>query len=154
MNQTEREQIENVIINFEETRKYVPFFSDLESHSTFGSVFKNLDKQQRVEVENIIKEYITSKIDSLKKTKWGQLFKRFFEWFNELFWEFRELNEKSDNIESSQFQKIWKIVEWEMFKLEWILTEKMFNQEKWLDKVVGSFYNIVYTFFPRYSDIE
>jgi hypothetical protein len=41
-----------------------------------------------------------------------------------------------------------------MFKLEGILTERMFKQEKWLDKVVWSFYNIVYSFFPKYGRIE
>lgn len=40
-----------------------------------------------------------------------------------------------------------------MFKLEGILTEKMLKQEKGLDKVVESFYNIVYLFFPRFSEI-
>jgi hypothetical protein len=38
--------------------------------------------------------------------------------------------------------------------LEWILTEKMLDQEKWLDKVIWAFYNIVYCFFPRYNEIE
>jgi hypothetical protein len=41
-----------------------------------------------------------------------------------------------------------------MFKLEGILTEKMLKQEKWLDKVIDSFYNIVYLFFPRFNEIE
>jgi hypothetical protein len=38
--------------------------------------------------------------------------------------------------------------------LEGILTEKMLNQERGLDKVVEAFYNIVYLFFPRYNAIE
>jgi hypothetical protein len=63
------------------------------------------------------------------------------------------LNEDAEK-HLDEFQKVGKQVEQEMFKLEWILTEKMFNQEKGLDKVVGSFYNIVYTFFPKYSLIE
>jgi hypothetical protein len=41
-----------------------------------------------------------------------------------------------------------------MFKLEGILTDKMLKQEKWLDKVVSSFYNIVYNFFPKFSQVE
>jgi hypothetical protein len=41
-----------------------------------------------------------------------------------------------------------------MFKLEWILTEKMLKQEKGLDKVIDSFYTIVYLFFPRFSEVE
>jgi hypothetical protein len=41
-----------------------------------------------------------------------------------------------------------------MFKLEGILTEKMLKQEKGLDKVIDSFYNIVYLFFPRFNEVE
>jgi hypothetical protein len=41
-----------------------------------------------------------------------------------------------------------------MFKLEGILTDKMLKQEKWLDKVIDSFYKIVYTYFPKYNKID
>jgi hypothetical protein len=87
----------------------------------------------------------------MTKTKWGQLFKRFYEAYNELFWKFRTLNEAWDN---KKFQETGKQVEQEMFKLEWILTERMLKQEKWLDKVIDSFYKIVYTYFPKYSNID
>jgi hypothetical protein len=52
------------------------------------------------------------------------------------------------------FQQVGRQVEDELFKLEGILTERMLNQEKGLDQVVGSFYNIVYLFFPRYNQIK
>lgn len=50
-----------------------------------------------------------------------------------------------------KFQETGKQVEQEMFKLEGILTERMLKQEKGLDKVIDSFYKIVYTFFPKYN---
>lgn len=153
MQQAEIDQITNIIVNFEEKKAYVPYFSDLAKHETFGPIFKNLADAQKKEVEAIIKNYIIEKIEGMTKTKWGQLFKRFFEAFPDLFRNFRALNEDAEK-HLAEFQKVGKQVEQEMFKLEWILTEKMFNQEKGLDKVVGSFYNIVYTFFPKYSLIE
>lgn len=153
MQQAEIDQITNIISNFEEKRAFVPYFSDLAEHETFGPIFKTLPADQKKGVEDVIKNYIIEKIEGMTKTKGGQLFKRFFEAFPDLFREFRELNEEHLT-QAPEFQKVGKQVEQEMFKLEWILTEKMFNQEKGLDKVVGSFYNIVYTFFPKYSLIE
>jgi len=153
MQQAEIDQINNIITNFEEKREFVPYFSDLADHATFGPIFKTLPAEQKKEVEAIITTYITEKIESMTKTKGGQLFKRFFEAFPDMFRDFRILNEEHLT-QSPEFQKIGKQVEQEMFKLEGILTEKMFNQEKGLDKVIGSFYNIVYTFFPKYSLIE
>lgn len=53
-----------------------------------------------------------------------------------------------------KFQDTGRQVEQEMFKLEGILTERMLKQEKGLDKVIDSFYKIVYTFFPKYNKID
>ena len=105
--------------------------------------------KEKSEIQECINEYVENRISSLWKTKWWQLFQRFYESENELFWKFRELNENDEIASSSEFQEIWKKVEKEMFRLEWILTDRMLKQEKWLDKVVDSFYNIVYLFFPR-----
>ena len=111
-----------------------------------------MEKHEREQVEDIIKEYITQTVEWFTKTKWGQLFKRFFDASPELFWEFRGLNE-DPNTHSKEFQKVGKQVEQEMFRLEGILTEKMIDQEKGLDKVIGSFYNIVYMFFPKMGQV-
>jgi len=48
----------------------------------------------------------------------------------DMFWKFRDLNEKEENVENKEFQELGKKVEQEMFKLEGILTERMFKQEK------------------------
>ena len=58
------------------------------------------------------------------------------------------------SVEDKDFQVVGKQVETEMFKLEGILTEKMLKQEKGLESVISSFYNLVYAFFPRYNEIE
>ena len=110
--------------------------------------------KEKSEIQDCINEYIQNRIQSLSKTKWWQLFQRFYESENELFWKLRKLNENEETASTKEFQKIWKQVEQEMCRLEWILTDRMLKQEKWLDKVLDSFYNIVYTFFPRYNSIE
>ena len=152
MNQQETDQIKNIIMNIEEKKWSIPYFSDLENHETFGPIFKTISAEEKIEIQVLINEYIAEKIEGMTKTKWGQLFKRFFEAYNELFWKFRTLNEW-DTV-NENFQETWRHVEQEMFKLEWILTDRMLKQEKWLDKVIDSFYKIVYTFFPKYNKID
>ncbi len=153
MTENEVQQIKNIIINLEEKKWHIPYMSELENHDIFWPILNSLDIEKKKDVKKIIDEYIVSKIESMK-TKWWVLFKRFYEIDPDLFRTFRDLNEKEENVGSIEFQEIWKKVEQEMFKLEWILTERMLKQEKGLDKVVGSFYNIVYNFFPRYGKIE
>ena len=152
MQPAEIDQVKNILSNLENSKRKIPYLSDLQLHPIFWNIFSNLSKDEEKEINNIIKEYILEKLEAIKKTKWGQLFARFAESNPELFWKFREINDSS--IEDKEFQTIWKQVENEMFKLEWILTEKMLKQEKWLDKVIDSFYNIVYLFFPRFNEIE
>ncbi len=153
MNNAERDQIVNIIANLEEQRGYIAYLHDLEDHPIYGNIFSNLDDEKKHEIRMIINDYLTEKIESQTKTKGGQLFKRFFEAYNELFRQFRSMNEYPDQ-DKEKFQAIGKQVEQEMFKLEGILTEKMFKQEKGLDKVVWSFYNIVYSYFPKYNQID
>lgn len=154
MTENEIQQINNLIRNLEEKKNYVPYFSELERHEVYWQFFKWLPLDQKTEIKEIINAYIKEKISWLTKTKWGQLFKRFCDNQEDLFWTFRNLNEFWSHSTPDIFQKIWKQVEQEMFKLEWILTEKMLDQEKWLDKVISSFYNIVYSFFPKYNEID
>ncbi len=154
MNEQFKEQIFQLLANIEETKKVIPTFSDMCKHPLLGARFSAMSEKERWEIQQCIREYIESRVNSLSKTKWGQLFQRFFEAENELFWKFRELNENDDTASTQEFQVVWKQVEQEMFRLEGILTERMLKQEKWLDKVVESFYNIVYLFFPRYNSVE
>ncbi len=151
MNQNEVNQIINIITNIEKKKGYIPYFSDLENHEILGPVFQNISPDNKREIQDIINKYIAEKIDGMTKTKWGQLFKRFYESYNELFRKFRNMNERGND---PNFQDTGKQVEQEIFKLEGILTEKMLKQEKGLDKVIDSFYKIVYTFFPKYNKID
>ena len=152
MQSSEIEQIKNVLSNLENSKKRIPYLSDLQQHPVFWTIFSNLSEKESKEINEVIKSYIQEKLEVIKKTKGWQLFARFAESNPDLFREFRELN--SEWTDNKRFQELWKQVETEMFKLEWILTEKMLKQEKWLDKVVDSFYNIVYLFFPRFNEVE
>ena len=154
MNQQSKDQIFQLLWNIEESKKVIPTFSDMCKHPLLWARFSAMEWKEKAEIQECINEYVKMKIETLWKTKWEQLFQRFYESENELFWKFRELNENEESVSSPEFQKIWKIVENEMFRLEWILTDRMLKQEKWLDKVVDSFYNIVYAFFPRYNSVE
>ncbi|HKL44344.1 MAG TPA: hypothetical protein VJ892_03630, partial [Candidatus Absconditabacterales bacterium] len=150
MNEQEKEQVCNIINNFLDLKGYFPFLVDLETHETFGPIFKNLDKEKKVVIEKIIDECVVEKIKSYK-TKGGELFRRYFEVNEDDFWKFRDMNCNENFAQTKEFQELGKKVEREIFKYEGILTEKMLDQEKGLDKVVGSFYNIVYSYFPKLS---
>ena len=152
MQEQERQQILNILANLEQSKKYLPYFSDLEQHPVFGGVIASLSNEVKEEVRKLCDVYVLEKLKNSQKTKGGQLFNRFFESQNELFWQFRKMNDFA--VEDRNFQKIGKQVEIEMFKLEWVLTEKMLKQEKGLESVIWSFYNLVYAFFPRYNEIE
>lgn len=153
MNEQERSQIENIVNNFLEAKGYFPFLIDLEWHPVFGPIFKTLDDDKKKEVEKIIDEMMVEKI-KWYKTKWWELFRRFFEINEENFWKFRDMNCNDNFAQTREFQELWNKIESEIFKYEWILTEKMLDQEKWLDKVVGAFYNIVYSYFPKLNLVE
>jgi len=153
MKDADIDQIKSLINNFNSTHQHIPYFSELEQHSIFGPVFKKLDDGEKNQVKIFIKTYIKWKIESLK-TKWGQLFRRFYEMDEQRFWDFRDMNEFEQQSQTREFQIIWKEIEDEMFKLEGILTQAMLNKAEWLGKTIDAFYNIVYMFFPQYSQIE
>jgi len=153
MNEQERWQIENIVNNFLDAKWYFPFLVDLEMHPMFWPIFKTLKEDEKKNVEKIIDEMIVEKINSYK-TKWWELFRRFYEVNEDMFWKFRDMNINENYAQTKEFQELWIKIENEIFKYEWILTEKMLDQEKWLDKVVGSFYNIVYSYFPKLNLVE
>lgn len=153
MNEQEKEQIANIIANFLESKWYFPFMIDLETHPVFWPIFKNLEKIQKEEIQKIIDESIVEKINWYK-TKWWELFRRYFEVNEDDFWKFRDMNCNENFAQTKEFQELGKKVESEIFKYEGILTEKMLDQEKGLDKVVWSFYNIVYSYFPKMNLVE
>ena len=153
MNEQEKSQIENIVNNFLEAKGYFPFLIDLEWHPVFGPIFKTLEVDKKKEVSKLIDEMIVEKI-KWYKTKWWELFWRFFEVNEDMFWAFRDMNCNDNFAQTREFQELGTKLENEIFKYEGILTEKMLDQEKWLDKVVWSFYNIVYSYFPKLNLVE
>jgi hypothetical protein len=69
MLQQEINQIRSIISNIEEKKGYIPYFSDLENHETFGPIFKSVSSEEKIEIQHIINDYITEKIDGMTKTK-------------------------------------------------------------------------------------
>jgi hypothetical protein len=69
MNQQETDQIISIITNTEEKKGYIPYFSDLENHETFGPIFKKISPEQKIDIQHIINDYITDKIEGMNKTK-------------------------------------------------------------------------------------
>ena len=136
MNEQAKEQVFQLLSNIEESKKVIPTFSDMCKHPLLWWRFSIMKWKEKAEVQECINEYVKMRIGSLWKTKWWQLFQRFYEAENELFWKFRELNENDETASTKQFQEVWKKVEQEMFRLEGILTERMLKQDKWLAKVV------------------
>jgi hypothetical protein len=69
MNEQEKLQVCNVINNFLEAKGFFPYLIDLETHPMFWPLFKNLEKEQKEDIEKIIDECIVEKLNSYK-TKW------------------------------------------------------------------------------------
>jgi len=153
MKSEDKEQIKNLIINFSDNNEYIPYLSQLKKHKIYWPIFSQFSEKEDLEVEKIIQEIILEKIENLK-TKGGQLFQRFVEMDTERFWNFRKLNENEETSNKTEFQTIWKEIENEIFKLEWILTQAMINRSEWVGKTIDSFYKIVYSFFPNFNKIQ
>ncbi len=149
-------QMSTIIHNVHTQLWYVPFLSDLFSHTVFGPILSTLSSDEQKKVDWLLRTYVESIILG-SKTKWWLYFKRFYETQKDLFWEFRRLQQKLKtdvDFDKTEFQSVWKIIEEEMFRYEWLLTQKMTNQAQWLNKTLDAFYDIVYWFFPYYNDIE
>jgi len=153
MKTNELDQVKSLIVNFTNTRQHIPYLLELEEHKTYGPIFTALSSSDKKEVETIIKEYIIEHITWLK-TKWGLLFKRFFENKTAQFRQFRNLNNPATDSQSQEFQSMGKDIETQMFDLEWLLTQAMLKKPQWLDKVIDAFYTVVYHYFPRLGEVE
>jgi len=153
MKEQEIQQIKQLIDNYTDQYKKVPFFSDLAGHPQFGVFFQWLNDKQVQLVKSILRDYIEEKIASFG-TKWGELFRRFYDVHGDLFWQFRQMNADASAPDHKNFQQLGKDVEQLLFTYEGILTEKMLNRAEWLDKTLDAFYSIVYMFFPLYGQIH
>ena len=153
MKEQEVQQIKQLIDNYVNQYKKVPFFHDLVKHPQFWVFFQWLDKKNTDIVQSILHDYIDEKISSFS-TKGGELFRRFYDVHSDIFWQFRQMNTEEKSVETASFQKLGKDVEKILFTYEGILTEKMLNRAEGLDKTLAAFYDIVYMFFPLYGKIQ
>lgn len=91
------------------------------------------------------------------KTKGGEYLKILYDNHTELFLQFWEINHNPDTDTSSgsEFQRLGRRIESELFRLENLLTAKQTgNKAKGLDKTVTAFYDLVEEYFPLYGKIE
>ncbi len=153
MQQQDLDQVKAIIENLDKANKKVPYFVDLKNHPVYGQFFRDLDSEEIAQIQKLIDQYIKEKIEGLK-TKWGELFRRFYVINQEAFWRFRELNSDESQTESVEFQKTGKVVEEQLFKFENILTQTMLKKPQGLDKTVSAYYDIAYSFFPLYNHIS
>lgn len=152
MSPQDKDQIVIIIKNIDIQKKKVPFLTDLQAHPIYGKFFEDLDSEDILEVQELIDEYIKNKILN-PKTKWWEMFQRFYVLNQDAFWEFRRLQAHEENIDTDAFQTLWRSLEKELFKFENILTQNMMKKPQWLDKVVSAYYDIVHSFFPYFSRI-
>jgi hypothetical protein len=150
MQPQDKDQILLIIHNLDQTKKYVPYFSDLVEHPHYGAIFRGLDSEEIIQVQNCINEYITQQLQGYK-TKWGEMFRRFFALHQDLFREFRRLNGEPNAEDTENFQTLGKTVESELYKFENMLTQTMIKKPQGLDKTLAAFYDIAYRFFPKYN---
>ena len=119
----------------------------------YGQFFNDLDGEDIQQIKKLIDDYISESIQEYK-TKGGEMFRRFYALNKDNFWKFRELNASEDNVETDEFQTIWKDIEEQLFKFEGILTQTMLKKPQGLDKTVAAYYDIAYRYFPLYNQIH
>ncbi len=56
------QQIKQLIQNYVDKHKVIPFFQNLEQDATFGPLFQQFSQVERDQVQGIINEYIDEKI--------------------------------------------------------------------------------------------
>lgn len=153
MNQQTQQQIVFVITQRDKQKKYVPFLQELDTHPLYWDFFTELEQSDRDDIQDMLRSYIVWAMQWLK-TKWGEMFQRFYELHTELFWEFRALNWSEDNIGTDAFNEAWKKVEDALYHFEQILTKNMMKKPQGLEKVTDAFYSIAVRFFPHYYRVE
>lgn len=153
MKEQDLEQVKIIIENIYKNNKKIPYFSDLQKHKVYGPFFSDLDVDEILAIQDFILVYAKEKVLT-PNTKGGEIFKRFYVMNQEIFRRFRELNADEKNIETEEFQTIWKNIEQQLFKFENILTKNMMKKSQGLDKTISAFYDIVYSFFPLYGQIK
>ncbi len=150
MQPQDKDQILLIIRNLDQQKKYVPYFTDLVEHPHYGVIFRWLDSEEIKQVQTCIDDYIKEELQGYK-TKWGEMFRRFYALHQDAFREFRRLNGEPNAEDTDAFQTLGKTVESELYKFENMLTQTMMKKPQGLDKTLAAFYDIAYRFFPKYN---
>lgn len=129
-----------IITKYITTNGSIPFINDLDDTHDLST----WEKEQLIALA--IEELAVN-----DKTKWTQLFTRFFENHNDLFWQFRALNASEKDTQKAEFHTLGDEVVSKLRILEQILTDKMIKRDT--DKTVTAFYDHVRLFFPYFDRI-
>lgn len=69
MQEQERQQIFSILSNFEQSKKYLPYFSDLQKHPVFWAVIGSLAKDEQEEVKKLCDDYVLEKLKNSQKPR-------------------------------------------------------------------------------------
>lgn len=127
-----------IITKYIATHKTLPYLHDLKWVTELN------DKEKALLIDQAVQELATS-----DKSKWTQLFVRFYENDAALFHDFRELNSAKKNATTKKFQEVGEQVVGKLRILEQILTDKMMKRDT--DRTVVAFYDHVRLFFPYFD---
>jgi len=144
-------QIKNLVMSFLKTKNYFPFVEDLAKYYSFFPQDLTLEEKKQLEefINNTILEWLKA-----KKTKWSSILLKIFERNEELWKEFRKLNNE-EAFDEEKFQKLWKQMENLVLKWEDQLTEKLiWRQSIWISKASDAWYAMVYVIFPLWNKIR
>lgn len=122
------------------TQQHIPFPTALTTTATIPAQ----------EAEQLVREAIEEVVYQTK-TKGAQLFQRFYENDNALFWQFRTLNATETTVKKAAFHEVGEEVMSKLRYLEQILTDKMLKRDT--DKTITAFYDHVRLFFPYFDQI-
>ena len=153
MEQHDLDQVKTIIANLDTANKKIPYFQDLQAHPVYGQFFMNLESEEIIAIQELTTAYMHEKIQALK-TKGGEMFRRCYVLNQDAFRRFRELNGDDTQVNTEEFQTAGKHLEQQFYKFEWILTQNMMKKPQGLDKTIGAYYDIVYSFFPLYGQIK
>lgn len=116
----------------------------------FPAQYATYSNSSLEDATSAIKDYIHDIVSS-EKSKWVQLFQRFYDNESELFWKFRNLNEQKPTPSPWLFHEVGDLVQQKIWNLEYILTSSMVKRPT--DKTITAFYDHVRLFFPYYDSV-
>ena len=150
--ESDLKQIKNLVLSFVKSKGYFPFVEDL--MKTYSMFFpQDLTPEEKNQINDLVNEIILEWLNS-KKTKWSMILWKIFERNENLWKEFRALNNET-NFDEEKFQKLGKQMEQLIMAWEDKLTEKLvWARSMWIQKASDAWYNMVYAIFPLWNKIR